>query len=312
MGLINALVVTTLPYVPKWLVAALSNRYIAGDSLAHAITVCRNLNKLGAMATIDLLGEQIKDADKAADNVTQYFAIWDAIVAHRLDANVSLKPTSFGATFDLDLCQANIRKIVDKAAAAGQWLTIDMEDHPYTDLTLKLYHALRQEFPKNIGTVLQAYLKRTGDDAGQIVKGGPTNLRLCKGIYREPDTIAFKDKRTINANYLTTLELLLAQGAYVGIATHDDILVNGALQLIQKYKLPREQYEFQMLLGVRPELRDRLLKLGHRLRIYVPFGKDWYAYSLRRLKENPSIAGSVIRGLLFDRHEHQLKSTAKS
>jgi proline dehydrogenase len=301
MSFFNSFVVASLPYVPRPIVGLLAKRYIAGDSLQDAVNTCQHLHKMGAMATIDLLGEQIKDAQKASETVEIYMQIWEAIAQNKLNANISLKPTSYGAIFDAKLCQANISKVVEKAAALGNWLTIDMEDHPYTDLTLYLYETLRKEFPKTVGTVLQAYLMRTYDDAARLSKNGqPTNLRLCKGIYKEPASIAYQKKQDINENYLKVLDLLLSRGAYIGIATHDNFLVDGALRLIEKYKLNKDQYEFQMLLGVRPELRKRLLSQGQPLRIYTPFGKDWYAYSVRRLKENPAIAGNVVRGLLRD------------
>lgn len=301
MTICNSLLVAMLPFIPKPIVGLLANRYIAGGSLSDAVATCKYLNRMGAMATIDLLGEQIKDAGQAAETVSIYMQVWDTIVSNQLDANISLKPTSYGATLDAALCEANIRKVAEKTAALGKWLTIDMEDHPYTQMTLDIYDRLRHDFPHTMGTVLQAYLKRTCDDADRLTSSGqPTNLRLCKGIYKEPASIAYQNKKEINANYLKVLDLLLSRGAYVCIATHDDALVDGALQLIEKYKLGKDRYEFQMLLGVRPELRKRLLARGQRLRIYTPFGRDWYAYSVRRLKENPAIAGNVVRGLFRD------------
>lgn len=298
MRLLNSLVVTTLPYVPKKIVFLFARRYIAGDSLDKAVMKCRELNAQNMMTTIDLLGEFIKQPQETIAPTETYLTVLDTIAGNKLNSNVSLKPTSFGASFDPQLSRQNIRKIIEKAFQLHNFVRIDMENHPYTDLTLDMYREFREEFPASVGTVLQAYLKRSYQDADRLSQNTRANLRLCKGIYNEPADIAYKDKEDINKNYLEILELLFSRGAYVGIATHDDPLVEGAQRLISKYKVTRDQYEFQMLLGVRPELRKNLVEQGHRLRVYTPFGKDWYPYSIRRLKENPAIVGSMLQGFL--------------
>lgn len=296
MSWFNGLIVTALPYIPKKIVGFFASRYIAGETLEEAVVECKKLNAMNTMTTIDLLGEFIREEEKAIATLDTYLKVLHTIEQEGLASNVSIKPTSFGASFNPDLCRKNVKILVEKAAQMNNFVRIDMEDHPYTDLTLDMYEKLRQEFPKNVGTVLQAYLKRTYEDAEHLSANTKANLRLCKGIYNEPASIAYKDGREINKNYLATLDLLLSRGAYIGIATHDDQLIEGALRLIEKYRLGREQYEFQMLFGVRSELRKRLVAEGHRLRVYAPFGKDWYRYSLRRLKENPAIISSMMKG----------------
>lgn len=297
MSWFNALIVMTLPYVPRKIVSVFARRYIAGETLDQALVECKKLNEMKAMTTIDLLGEFIAEEDKAIATRDTYMKVLDTLRERGLDSNVSIKPTSFGASFNPELCRKNIRMLVEKAAGLHNFVRIDMEDHPYTDFTLEIYQELRREFPESVGSVLQAYLKRTYEDADHLSKNARANLRLCKGIYKEPPAIAYKDRNEINRNYLETLELLFSRGAYVGIATHDGKLVEGALALIAKYRLSPHQYEFQMLLGVKSDLRRQLIAQGHRLRVYTPFGRDWYPYSMRRLKENPGIMSSMLRGL---------------
>jgi proline dehydrogenase len=284
--------------VPKRLVGLFAQRYIAGDSLDKAIRKTKELNDLGAMTTIDILGEAVKSAQEAEKIVDTYLQVLQQIQANNLQSNISIKPSSFGFLVNENLCFESIQKIVSAASEPGHFVRIDMEDHLLTDFTLNTYRKLRVQFPQNVGTVLQSYLKRTVEDASLLIESGKTNLRLCKGIYVEPETIAYKDRKKINESYLRALDILFSKGGYVGIATHDNALVSGALELIKKYKLAREQYEFQMLLGVRPELMHRILETGHRIRIYVPFGKDWYPYSTRRLKENPAIVGNIVKGFM--------------
>jgi proline dehydrogenase len=287
--------VKTLPVVPKPLVRQVANRYIAGDTLADAVRLVRQLNEKGLMATLDILGEHISKKEEAEATAAGYLEALEVISRERLDSNVSIKLTAFGLKLDFDFCLANVRRVVQRAAALNNFVRIDMEDASCTTDTLRVYDILRKDY-RNVGTVIQAYLRRSLTDIRNLMNNGtPTNLRLCKGIYIEPRAIAYKNRELINKNFTSLLTELLRQGAYVGIATHDERLVWDAMRLIDEINFPREKYEFQMLLGVDEELRDIIIKSGHRLRIYVPFGNSWYAYSVRRLQENPQIVGYVLQ-----------------
>ncbi len=287
--------------MPKNLVWMFSQRYIAGKTLADAIKTSKELNRQGYMVTIDLLGEFIEDLSQATKNKEEYLNIIEEIEKNNIDGNYSLKPTMFGLLIDKDVAYENIREIVKKAAGYDNFVRIDMEDSKCVDLEIELFRKLRKEFPKNVGLVVQAYLKRTMDDLKAMMdmhsEEYPLNFRLCKGIYVEPASIAYKKYEEINQHYLEDLEFLLKNGVYVGIATHDTPLIEGAYKLLEKYKVPKDKYEFQMLYGVTPNLRESILKKGHRLRVYVPFGSDWFAYSTRRLKENPKIAQEIMKAL---------------
>lgn len=297
MFLFNWLVSKTIMHVPGPIVGLFAKAYIAGEELKDAVQVTRDFNDKGIMATIDILGEFIKTKDEATFFKNQCLEILESINTEKLDANLSLKPTQMGLLLDEDFAFANIREIVEKAAELDNFVRIDMEDIECTDATIKCYRQLRDEFPKNVGLVLQAYLRRTPQDV-EGLSDKPMHFRLCKGIYNEPRTAAWKDMPTINRSFTSILDRMFSHGAYVGIATHDEKLVFESLELIDKYKLTPEQYEFQMLLGVDPELRQLLVDQGHRLRVYVPFGKSWLPYSKRRLKENPNIARHALIQIL--------------
>lgn len=297
MSLFNLLVSKTIMHVPGSLVGYFAKGYIAGESLDDAVRVSRDLNRQGMMTTLDILGEFITRAEEATFFQEECLRILEAIDREQLQGNLSLKPTQMGLQLDPELAYGNIRKIVARAAELGNFVRIDMEDTACTTATLDLYRRLRDEFPGHVGTVVQAYLRRTLDDIDALFDG-EVNLRLCKGIYNEPRQLAYKDMRIINRSFVTCLERLLRKGAYVGIATHDEQLVFEALRLIGDLGLPPEAYEFQMLLGVDEELRRIIVEGGHRLRIYVPYGEAWLPYSRRRLKENPSIARHALRQLL--------------
>jgi proline dehydrogenase len=229
--------------------------------------------------------------------VSQYLDLLDRIEAEELDANISIKPTMLGLKIDEDLCADNVTVIVNRAAELGSFVRIDMEDHTCTDATLRLYRRIHDAHPIAVGVVLQSYLHRTTADVTDLLPLSP-NIRICKGIYREPRAIAWEDFETIRANFIYNMEKLLSAGAYVGIATHDPNLVWAGMAAVDRLKLDRDRYEFQMLLGVDPELRSIILSAGHRLRVYVPYGRDWYPYSMRRLRENPTIAHHVVRAML--------------
>lgn len=298
---INKMIAGLLPFMPKNLVWIFSKRYIAGKNIEDAIIISKKLNDEGMMVTIDLLGEFITKLHQAEENKNQYLNIIETIQKAKIDGNYSLKPTMFGLLIDKDVCYENIREIVAKAASFNNFVRIDMEDSQCVDLEIDLFRKLKKEFPKNVGLVLQAYLKRTNSDIKNLIdihsKDTPINYRLCKGIYVEPEKIAFKKYHEINKHFLEDLELMFQNGIYPGIATHDKALVEGAYELIEKYNVPKEMYEFQMLYGVTPQLRKSIVDANHRMRIYVPFGEQWFAYSTRRLKENPAMAKEIIKAL---------------
>jgi proline dehydrogenase len=249
----------------------------------------------GAMATLDLLGEEISDRDRARATADEYERMLESIAASKLPANVSIKPTSLGLKIDAAVCRENVERVVAVARRLENFVRLDMEDATTTDATLGLYRELHPRYG-NLGVVLQAYMRRTLADIDSLPAAN-ANVRICKGIYIEPRRVAFKAYETVRLNFLQALEKLLARGVYVGIATHDEHLVCGALALVDRLGVPRDRYEFQMLLGVEAELRRILIGQGHRLRVYVPYGRDWYPYSVRRLRENPEIARHVLRSL---------------
>jgi proline dehydrogenase len=292
MGLVDSTIVRFLPAVPKPVVRKISERYIAGEELDDALVVVRRLNDQGKLATIDVLGEEITSPDEARAIATAYRESLDAFERGKLDSNVSVKPTGLGLKLGYDLCKANLEDVVRHAAELGNFVRIDMEDASTTDDTLRLYRELRDAGFDNVGIVLQARLKRTPSDLAALADLRP-NVRICKGIYLESERIAYRDFDSIRAAFVQALEQLLDLGCYVGIATHDEWLLEQGRRLVGERGLDRDGYEFQMLLGVRAELGDELIRDGHRLRIYTPFGRHWYAYSMRRLQENPKIAGYI-------------------
>ncbi len=302
MSLVNKAIVATLPLVPKPLVRYFANRYIAGDRLEDAVRIVKALNKRGICATLDILGEEVEDRDEALAAVDSYKDVLGAIDAEKLDANASVKPTMFGLKIDKGFCQKNIAAVCAEAERHGNFVRVDMEDSSCTQDTLDLYYSLREKHA-NVGTAIQSYLRRSLTDCVGLA-AAKANLRLCKGIYVEPREIAYKDKAVINANYGLLLDVLLGGGCYVGIATHDEKMVWEGLRAVHKFGLERDQYEFQMLLGVDAKLRDIIVGEGHRLRVYVPFGTAWYPYSTRRLKENPHLAGQTFRNI-FVKYEFE-------
>ncbi|OYT15741.1 MAG: proline dehydrogenase [Bacteroidetes bacterium 4572_77] len=299
----NEMIAGILPYMPKKLVWIFSKDYIAGETIEEAIASAKKLNAQGALTTIDVLGEFIENLDEAEANKQEYLQVIEAAEAAGVEGNYSLKPTSFGLLIDKEVAYKHIREIVAKAASHKNFVRVDMEDSPCTDLEIELFRKLKQEFPKNVGLVLQAYMKRTLQDIKDLEdvhsKDIPVNYRLCKGIYVEPAEIAFKDYHEVNENYLKDLEYMMKKGMYPAIATQDKPLVDGAFKLIEKYNYKPDQYEFQMLYGVTPALRKAIMDKGHRMRVYVPFGKEWFGYSTRRLKENPGMATHLIKAIFW-------------
>ena len=299
MGLSGWLIVKGLPLVPRPIVGRVASRYVAGGTLDDALTVVERLSAEGAMATLDLLGEEVSERSRATAAANEYERMLEAIAARRLPSNVSIKLSSLGLKIDPGFCRENVERIVEVAARHGNFVRIDMEDHTTTDATLAIYREILARY-SNLGVAFQSYMRRTLADIAGLPETG-ANVRLCKGIYIEPRTMAWKGSETVRLNYLSALEKLLERGTYVGIATHDEHLVCGAVALLERLSVPRERYEFQMLLGVDPELRRILIAGGHRLRVYVPYGRDWYPYSVRRLRENPEVATRVLKALFSAR-----------
>jgi proline dehydrogenase len=292
LALLDRAIVRVLPAVPRPVVRRLSSRYIAGAALADACRVVRSLNERGRLATIDVLGEEVTRREQARELVTAYMDVFETIRQQELGSNVSVKLTGLGLKLDRDFCRDNLARIVRCAAERDNFVRIDMEDSSTTSDTLAVYGELREQGLDNVGVVLQAYLKRTLADVAALAPLRP-NVRVCKGIYVEPPEIAYQEYTTVRLSFVEALAALLDTGAYVAIATHDEWVIAEALALVEERGLAPSEYEFQMLLGVREELGDELVREGHRLRIYVPFGRQWYEYSLRRLQENPKIAGYI-------------------
>ena len=294
-NVVDRAVVRLLPAIPKPIVRKISNRYIAGPTLEDACRVVSRLNTAGKMATIDVLGERIDEPEQARALVDEHDGVLDAIEQNGLDSNVSIKLTALGLTIDRDLCLENTEAVVEHAAESGNFVRIDMEESTHTTQTLEIYRELRGRGFDNVGVVLQSRLRRTLRDIRSLADLRP-NVRLCKGIYLEPPLVAYQGYQEVRDNFVAALDLLLGGGSYVGIATHDEWLLERGLERVAD--MDREEYEFQMLLGVRELRGDKLVKEGHRLRIYTPYGRQWREYSMRRLQENPKIAGYILADLL--------------
>ena len=294
-SLLDRAIVRMLPAVPKPIVRKISDRYIAGATLEDACRVVEELNAAGKMGTIDVLGEEHEHADQTRAVVEEYDRVFDTIEREGMDSNVSVKLTALGLKLSHGLCLENIEAVVRHAAESGNFVRIDMEDSSTTERTLRIYRELREAGHDNVGVVLQSRLRCTLRDLRSIADLVP-NVRLCKGIYLESPLVAYQDFQEVRDNYVALLDTLLGLGSYVGIATHDEWLIQRALERVAG--LDRTEYEFQMLLGVRELRGDRLVCESQRLRIYVPYGEHWYSYSLRRLQENPKIAGYVASDAL--------------
>lgn len=299
--MINTLISKILPYMPQKLVWLFSKEYIAGETIEEAIVNAKKLNDKGILTTIDVLGEFISTLEEAEANKLEYLDVIEKAEAAGVEGNYSLKPTFFGLLIDKEVAYKHIREVVEKAASYNNFVRIDMEDSPCTDMSIEIFRRIKEEFPENVGLVFQAYLKRTLDD----IKGlgdlnsteNPLNFRLCKGIYIEPESIAYKGYDEVNRHFIDDIEYMLKEKMYPAIATHDTPVVEASYKLLEKYDVPKDMYEFQMLYGVTPGLRQSILDKGHKMRVYVPFGKQWFGYSTRRLKENPAMAGVIIKAL---------------
>jgi len=298
MNLVNQLMVLVIQFLPKRLVKRFAMRYIAGEKLDDAIRVVKFLNSKNMVGTLDVLGENVLMKEESILAARAGEEVLHSINENRLNANLSIKLTQFGLRIDEEFCYSNVKSLLGIASRYNNFVRIDMEESSTTSATLKLYERLRSERCENVGVVIQANMRRSERDIQRLIPM-KANVRLCKGAYIEPKAVAFKSKEEIQLNYLKLLKMLLDAKCYVGIATHDDFLVSGAYQYIQEMNLQKGDYEFQMLYGVKIKLCDRMVADGHRLRIYVPFGQHWYAYSIRRFKENPEVARHVIRALFL-------------
>jgi len=301
--MLNKLIANILPYMPKKFVWIFSKRYIAGETIEEGIQASRELNREKILVTLDLLGEFIETLDEAVENRDKYLEIITRFTEENIRGNFSLKPTMFGLLIDEEICYRYIREVVAKAAEKNNFIRVDMENSQCVDREIRLFRRLHAEFHKNVGLVVQAYLKRTFSDVEALsdihTSEIPLNFRLCKGIYVEPATIAYKAYDKVRQNFLDILEYMFRDKMYAGIATHDKFLVEESYRLIEKYQVPKDRYEFQMLYGVTPELRKSIVEKNHRMRVYVPFGKEWFGYSTRRLKENPKVASQIIKALFI-------------
>lgn len=295
MQILNQFIVHAVQLMPKQIVRIFANKYIAGDKLEDGVAMVKKLNAKGILATMDVLGEAISTREEALESLAKCHSVLDTIQKEKLNSNLSIKPTQAGLELDPEFCYHEVKKLMDKAKSLNNFVRLDMEDSSTTDSIIDLFRKLRAEYA-NVGIVIQAYMRRSMDDVTTLNKID-AGYRLCKGIYVEPEKIAFKGKQEVRDNFLALLRQMLKDGKYVGIATHDMYLIDKSKNIIKELGIPQSQFEFQMLLGVREDIRDMLNKEGFKVRIYVPFGKDWYKYSIRRLKENPKIAGDIFKNI---------------
>ena len=295
MKTLNSLIVSFVRMLPKQVVYVFAKKYIAGIKLEDALKAVKGLNSKGIVATMDVLGEAISTRKEAEAAKKECISVLEAINKNNLESNISIKPTQFGLLIDEEFCYHQVKEVVEKANSFSNFVRIDMEDSSTTESIINLYKKLHKDY-KNVGIVVQAYLMRTLNDVEELNQLG-TNYRLCKGIYVEPAEIAYKDRNEIRDNYIDALSLMLENEDYVGIATHDDYLVDEAIKIIKEKKIDKSKFEFQMLFGVKESLRDKINAAGYKVRIYVPFGEQWYAYSVRRLQENPQLAWYIFKSL---------------
>lgn len=295
MNPLNRAIVEVVKILPQSIVFIFAKRYIAGETIEDGVRVVKELNSKGILATMDVLGEAVTNKEESEQAKLECLNVLDVIEKNNLKSNLSIKPTQMGLNIDKEFCYNQISEILEKAAKYKNFVRIDMEDSSTTDATFELYKRLRKKYD-NVGVVIQAYLRRTMNDIQDLEMKG-TNYRLCKGIYIEPEKIAYKNKQEIRDNFVKILEYLFDNGNYVGIATHDDYLIEKAYQMIKEKNIPKDKFEFQMLYGVKENLRDKINADGYKIRVYVPFGKHWYNYSIRRLQENPQVAWYITKSI---------------
>ena len=298
--MLNQLIIKTMPLVPKFMIHQVAKKYIAGDVLQDAVNKTLELQKEGGWSTIDVLGEFVDNKERALHEKAMSSKVLDAINDNKLHSYLSIKPTSLGLGIDVKFSYLNIKELLQKSREFGLNVCIDMENSPYTDKTIDLYRRFRDEGFDNVSIVIQAYMRRSYKDIESLLSYKPS-IRLCKGIYKEAPEIAYQEKQEVRDNYKKLFELIVENKMYIGIATHDEELINYAEERIKSLGMKKEEYEFQMLLGVREDRRSELLRQGHHLRVYVPFGVDWYGYYTRRLKENPQIAGHIFKAIFTNK-----------
>ncbi len=300
MQALNTLVAYATPLIPHALVHKMSRRYIAGDNLSDAVVRIRELNAQGFCVTVDVLGETVSSLAQVRNTVDEYTLVLEAVQNHGLKATISVKPTALGLLLDMPHCEQALERLVEAAKQHGTAVCIDMEDVRCTEQEIRLFARLKSRY-ENVGLALQAYLKRTYQDIEPLLSEG-SNLRICKGIYREDSSHlvegALNDRSTINAHFLHHVSRCFKTGTFVGVATHDNALIEQIITLARHCKVDKSKFEFQMLLGVCEPLRNKLLDMGYNVRIYVPYGRDWYGYSIRRMKENPQIAAYVLKSIM--------------
>ena len=278
---------------------AMVDRFVAGESLADALLALQRLRAVGLHTTVDLLGESVSTVEAAAASTDRYLDTLDALSAGGLDGNVSLKLSQMGLAIDRDACRANVERIFARAAQTGSFVRLDMEDHTTTDATLELWRALRSVNPAS-GVVIQAALRRSAADVERLIAEGG-RVRLCKGAYDEPSSVAFVTRAEVDASYRGLMDRLLHEGAYPALATHDPRLIELARQIAERDGIERDRFEFQMLYGIRRDLQEQLVRAGYRVRIYVPFGREWYPYFMRRLAERPANVAFLLRSVWRER-----------
>lgn len=293
MKWLNKVILWVMPLLPKALVGMVAKRYIAGVTLDEALIKIKDLKNKGFLVTMDVLGESVKNREETKEPLELYLEVLDTIHNEHINGNISLKLSQFGLNIDKEFCWTNLKIILDKAREHNIFVRIDMEDSKGTDATLQMYQQAKEYYP-NVGTVIQGYLHRSENDAQQLSKEG-VNLRICKGIYKESYAVAFQEKDEVRENTIKLIRYMLNHGQYVGIASHDLQIINEIRQYVELKNIPKDQFEFQSLLGVPIDntLND-LVKNGYKVRYYVPFGTDWYAYSTRRLIENPDLGGYIF------------------
>lgn len=294
---INNIITSAVGYLPKWLAKPFANPYVAGENQEDVLKKVKVLNESGMCATIDMLGEHTKDQDEAKSVTNQYCEIFQKISGLNLDCNISVKPTHVGLDISYELARDNFLKLTNTAKKFSNFLRIDMESSKVTNHTIKVYKECKSVYDK-VGLVLQAYLKRSVDDLKLLSKQS-FNSRICKGIYNESSQISFNSRISINENYIKMAKLMHQSGSYAAYATHDQDLIDQLISWIKANKISKSSFEFQVLYGVPMQGRlEQLINQGYKVRIYVPYGKDWFDYSVRRLKENPNIIKYVLKNFL--------------
>jgi proline dehydrogenase len=277
----------------------MAKRFVAGETLSEALDAARKLNKKGISVSLDLLGESVTNEREARAAAREYITMLDKINEQKLNANVSLKPTAMGMDISQDLCIAIMNEVLETARSYNNFVRLDMESSEYTQRTLDLFeHRLYPQFKENVGVVLQSYLYRTMKDV-EHANQMRSRVRLCKGAYKEPATVAYPDKKDVDANYVSCMQVLMEKGNYPGLATHDEKIIEEAKRFARERNIAPDRFEFQMLYGIRRDLQESLVREGYRMRVYIPFGTQWYPYLMRRLAERPAnfafITGNIVK-----------------